>query len=124
MEDVPGPLAPRLCLALCSLKSVIFRARCACPAIAAALERLARYAASVWRFVARLEFGEIVSYSDVARIMGRPGAHRGVARAMSESPMELFVPAHRVVGADGTVRGAGPQSMRRRLLAFEGIRLR
>ncbi|HEV3155179.1 MAG TPA: methylated-DNA--[protein]-cysteine S-methyltransferase [Candidatus Baltobacteraceae bacterium] len=78
----------------------------------------------VWRFVARLEFGEIVSYSDVARIVGRPGAHRGVARAMSESPMELFVPAHRVVGADGTVRGAGPQSMRRRLLAFEGIRLR
>ena len=79
---------------------------------------------SVWLFVSHLEFGEIVSYADVARIVGRPGAHRGVAAAMGKTPIDLFVPAHRVVGSDGTVRGAGPQSLRRRLLAFEGIRLR
>lgn len=78
----------------------------------------------VWRMVATLEFGEIASYSDVARILGRPRAHRGVAAAMCKTPIDLFVPAHRVVGADGSVRGAGPNSMRRRLLSFEGIVLR
>lgn len=83
-----------------------------------------QFQTDVWRFVAQLEFGEIVSYADVARILGHPRAHRAVAAAMRETPIDLFVPAHRVVGADGTVRGAGAGSMRRRLLAFEGITLR
>jgi methylated-DNA-[protein]-cysteine S-methyltransferase len=78
----------------------------------------------VWRFVAGLEVGQLVSYSDLARLVGRPRAHRGVATAMRVTPIDLFIPAHRVVGSDGTVRGAGPNSVRRRLLAFEGITLR
>jgi methylated-DNA-[protein]-cysteine S-methyltransferase len=78
----------------------------------------------VWRFVAGLEAGELISYGDLARLIGRPRAYRGVAAAMRATPIDLFVPAHRVVGSDGTVRGAGPGSLRRRLLAFEGITLR
>ena len=78
----------------------------------------------VWSFVSQLETGEIVSYSDLARAIGRPRAHRGVAAAMGATPIDLFIPAHRVVGADGSVRGAGPHSIRRRLLKFEGIILR
>jgi methylated-DNA-[protein]-cysteine S-methyltransferase len=78
----------------------------------------------VWEFVARLEVGELISYGDLARAVDRPRAHRGVARAMAQTRLDLFVPAHRVVGGDGSVRGAGPYSMRRRLLLFEGIRLR
>lgn len=78
----------------------------------------------VWRFVAQLETGEIISYGDLARAIGHPLAHRGVAAAMRMTPLDLFVPAHRVVGADGSVRGAGPHSVRPRLLEFEGITLR
>lgn len=79
---------------------------------------------AVWNYVAQMETEELISYADLARVLGRPRAARGVARAMSRAPLALFIPAHRVVGSDGTVRGASRGSMRRRLLAFEGITLR
>jgi O-6-methylguanine DNA methyltransferase len=78
---------------------------------------------AVWRAVALLEFGEFVSYADIARAIGKPLAHRGVAAAMALTPIDLFVPAHRVIGADGRIKGAGPGSVRLRLAEFELSRL-
>jgi methylated-DNA-[protein]-cysteine S-methyltransferase len=74
---------------------------------------------AVWRAVAALAFGEFVSYADVARAVGRPLAHRGVAIAMRLTPMDLLIPAHRVIGADGRIKGVRPGSLRVRLAAFE-----
>jgi methylated-DNA-[protein]-cysteine S-methyltransferase len=74
---------------------------------------------AVWRAVASLSFGEFVSYADVARAVGKPLAHRGVAAAMAMTPIDLLIPAHRVIGADGRIKGAGPASVRFRLAEFE-----
>jgi O-6-methylguanine DNA methyltransferase len=73
----------------------------------------------VWTCVAQLGFGEFASYADIARAVGRPLSHRAVARAMGRTPLDLLIPAHRVVGADGKPRGTTPRSLRSRLIAFE-----
>jgi methylated-DNA-[protein]-cysteine S-methyltransferase len=82
------------------------------------------FAVEVWQLVGSLEFGELISYGEVGRALGRPLAHRAVAAAMRRTPIDLFIPAHRVVGADGRLKGAPDASMRRRLLAHEGIAIR
>jgi methylated-DNA-[protein]-cysteine S-methyltransferase len=77
---------------------------------------------AVWRLVASLHMGELISYGEVGRALGHPRSHRGVAAAMRKTPIDLFIPAHRVVGADGRVRGYG--GMRKKLLTFEGFTVR
>ncbi len=76
----------------------------------------------VWEAVSHLHFGHFVSYAEVAHAIGHPRAHRGVAAAMGKTPIDLFIPAHRVLGADGKLKGCDRHSIRAKLAAFEGYR--
>jgi O-6-methylguanine DNA methyltransferase len=57
--------------------------------------------------VAEIPWGETASYAEIARRIGRPGAARAVGGAVGRSPIGIIVPCHRVIGADGTLRGYG-----------------
>ena len=74
---------------------------------------------AVWRAVAALEFGQFVSYADVARAIGRPLAHRGVAAAMSARATR---PLHSRASSDR--RRRTHQGRAGRLIAREARRLR
>lgn len=57
----------------------------------------------VYDIVARIKKGQVLTYGEVARRAGRPGAARVVGTAMKENPDTKRVPCHRVVRADGSI---------------------
>lgn len=62
---------------------------------------------AVWHALVEIPAGEIRSYSEIARDIGRPSAVRAVARANGANQIALVVPCHRVLGADGSLTGYG-----------------
>ena len=59
----------------------------------------------VWEALRAIPYGVIVSYSELARRIGRPSAARAVGRAVGQNPLAIVVPCHRVVGAGGALTG-------------------
>ena len=75
----------------------------------------------VWDALAAVPWGETVTYGALARQIGSPGAVRAVGQANHRNPLPIFLPCHRVVGADGSLTGyAGGLDMKRFLLDLEG----
>lgn len=72
----------------------------------------------VYRFVKKIPYGKVASYSQIAWALGRLNGARAVGRAMKYCPESL--PAHRVVRADGEIVGFTAVERKQRLLA-EGI---
>lgn len=74
----------------------------------------------VWAELARIPFGETVSYRALAARVGNPAAVRAVGRANATNPLPVVVPCHRVIGADGSLTGyAGGVPAKEWLLALE-----
>jgi len=72
----------------------------------------------VWRALRAIPPGETRSYSQLASTL-RSGA-RAVGRANATNPICLFIPCHRVIGADGSLAGyAFGETIKRRLLDHE-----
>ncbi|MCX6359698.1 MAG: methylated-DNA--[protein]-cysteine S-methyltransferase [Armatimonadetes bacterium] len=75
----------------------------------------------VWAELRRIPYGATVTYGDLARRLGDPGASRAVGLANGRNPISIIVPCHRVVGAGGKLTGyAGGLERKRFLLELEG----
>jgi methylated-DNA-[protein]-cysteine S-methyltransferase len=69
---------------------------------------------------ARIPYGEVETYGDVAREIGHPGAARATGNALGASPMPIVVPCHRVVRAGGVIgHYTGGRERKLQLLALE-----
>ena len=74
----------------------------------------------VWDALRQIPAGETRSYSDIARLIGRPTATRAVARANGANQIALMIPCHRVIGANGALTGYGGGLWRKqRLIEIE-----
>jgi methylated-DNA-[protein]-cysteine S-methyltransferase len=74
----------------------------------------------VWSALREIPYGEVRSYADVARVIGRPKAVRAVGAANGANPIPVIVPCHRVIGSSGALTGfGGGLAVKRRLLDLE-----
>jgi O-6-methylguanine DNA methyltransferase len=79
---------------------------------------------SIAHALAGVQWGERVSYGELAARAGRPGAPRAAgAFCSSRCTLELLLPAHRVIRGDGSLGeyGSNGVEFKRRLLALEGF---
>jgi methylated-DNA-[protein]-cysteine S-methyltransferase len=75
----------------------------------------------VLRATARIPFGEVATYREVAERAGRPRAIRAAGNALASNPIPIVVPCHRVLRSDGTLGGyTGGLDRKRYLLRLEG----
>jgi len=79
------------------------------------------FARRVLRLVRRVPPGRLVTYGDLARLAGRPGAARAVGNIM-RTAAEPGLPYHRVIAAGGRLGGYGGQEgLKQALLRQEGV---
>ena len=71
---------------------------------------------------ARIPFGSVSTYRDVARRAGNPRAMRAAGNALSGNPIPILVPCHRVVRTGGGLGGyTGGLDRKITLLRLEGV---
>ncbi|QEH33824.1 Methylated-DNA--protein-cysteine methyltransferase [Aquisphaera giovannonii] len=70
----------------------------------------------VWSELREIPFGRAISYAELARRVGKPGASRAVGSANGRNPVSIIVPCHRVIASDGGLGGYGGGLDRKRWL--------
>jgi methylated-DNA-[protein]-cysteine S-methyltransferase len=78
----------------------------------------------VLRELARVPYGEVVTYGELAARSARPRAARAVGTVMNRNPLPIVLPCHRVIGSTGKLVGYGGGLHRKEaLLRLEGALL-
>jgi methylated-DNA-[protein]-cysteine S-methyltransferase len=82
---------------------------------------LAAFNRRVLEELARVPYGEVVTYGELAARAARPRAARAVGTVMNRNPLPIVLPCHRVIGANGKLTGyAGGLERKETLLRLEG----
>ena len=87
------------------------------------LRSLTPFQRDVLTTVQEVPRGEYLTYGELARRIGKPGAARAVGQALGSNPIPILIPCHRVIAADGSLggySGRGGVRTKEALLRLEG----
>jgi methylated-DNA-[protein]-cysteine S-methyltransferase len=76
----------------------------------------------VLRATARIPFGRVSTYREIASAAGSPNAYRAAGNALGSNPVPIVVPCHRVLHSGGGLGGyTGGLERKEFLLRLEGV---
>lgn len=88
------------------------------------VSHLTPFARDVLQATAAVPSGGIATYSEIAKLIGNPGASRAVGNALGRNPIPIILPCHRVVPADHSIgKYTGGVDIKVKLLSLEGALL-
>lgn len=75
----------------------------------------------VWMELLKIPYGEVRSYSDIAKAIGNEKAVRAIGQANKANPIPIIIPCHRVIGKNNKLIGyAGSHTdIQEKLINFE-----
>lgn len=77
---------------------------------------------AVWREISKIPYGEVKTYGEIAKLIGKPKAARAVGQALNKNPIPIIIPCHRVIGSKGDLVGfGGGIEIKKFLLRHEGV---
>ena len=71
----------------------------------------------------QVPYGQLQSYGEVARAMGRYGASRAVGGAVRRNRLPIIIPCHRITSQNGPGGFTGGLDIKKALLEIEGVNL-
>ncbi len=71
---------------------------------------------AVYKQTAMIPYGNLSTYKEIARRIGRPTAYRFVGTALAKNPFPVLIPCHRVIRSDNKIGGFGGGSKLKQLL--------
>ncbi|WP_279194211.1 methylated-DNA--[protein]-cysteine S-methyltransferase, partial [Holdemania massiliensis] len=62
---------------------------------------------AAWQALMEIPYGQTWTYRQQAESISKPKAVRAIGMANHRNPIPIFIPCHRVIGADGSLTGYG-----------------
>lgn len=90
------------------------------------LEGLTAFQKQVLTTAQTIPYGEVRTYAQLAKQIGKPLAARAVGSALAANPVLIAIPCHRIINADGKLGGfaaPGSTATKLKLLRLEGVRV-
>ncbi len=79
---------------------------------------------NVWKALVGIPAGRVVSYQDIAALIGRPRAYRATANAIAINPVAYLIPCHRVIAKSGKIHRYRWGTVRKRaIIGWEAAQL-
>ncbi|AHI52553.1 methylated-DNA--[protein]-cysteine S-methyltransferase [Spiroplasma culicicola] len=78
-----------------------------------------KFRQQVWNEMLKLDYGEYITYQQLAQRINQPTAIRAVATAVAQNPILLLIPCHRIISKNGEVKFRSGKEIKIKLQKFE-----